>query len=186
MAKKNPTTTKKPSLVTAIVAARILGVSFSRFKVAIWRGLGLSEDRAPQGSEAKPVKGGWSGKLSLYAREDIEKMAKEYRWRKPSRTLSTKVKVLEDHKRTLSITLEPWEYACLQAVQREINKALDDRKMSKSKLTFRATFRSVLRRSLISSIGAKDPKVQELMQESKKVKAIVAKAQKKLLGPKTT
>lgn len=68
-------------LVTALEAAEYLGITFSRFKVAIWRGMGLDPKRKPNGTEAKPVVGGWSARSAKYRASDIKRMHELYPFR---------------------------------------------------------------------------------------------------------
>lgn len=67
-------------LVTGREAAQILGITFVRFKVAVWRGLGRDRTRLPQGREARPVQGGWSARSARYRLKDIVRMHSEYRF----------------------------------------------------------------------------------------------------------
>lgn len=69
------------ALVTGVEAAAILGISFSRFKVAIYRGLGHDHTRKPNGHEARPVVGGWSARSAKYRAADIRRMHREYNFR---------------------------------------------------------------------------------------------------------
>lgn len=68
-------------LITGLEAAECLGISFTRFKVAIWRGQGLDPLRLPNGKEAKPVVGNWSARTSRYRARDILRMHQEYPFR---------------------------------------------------------------------------------------------------------
>ena len=71
----------REALVTGVEAAAILGISFSRFKVAIYRGLGRDHTRKPNGHEARPVVGGWSARSAKYRAADIRRMHREYNFR---------------------------------------------------------------------------------------------------------
>jgi len=68
------------ALVFGAEAADILGITFVRFKVAVYRGLGLDSSRAPRGTEPKPVSGGWSARSAKYRAKDIRRMHAEYRF----------------------------------------------------------------------------------------------------------
>jgi hypothetical protein len=68
-------------LVTALEAAEHLGITFNRFKVAIWRGMGLDPKRRPNGAEAKPVVGGWSARSAKYRASEIKRMHEQFPFR---------------------------------------------------------------------------------------------------------
>jgi len=68
-------------LVTGDEAAAILGIAFTRFKVAIYRGLGKDKTRKPSGNEPQPVQGGWSARSAKYRAKDILRMHNEYHFR---------------------------------------------------------------------------------------------------------
>lgn len=67
-------------LISGVEAAEYLGITFARFKVAIWRGLGLDPNRRPVGSEPRPVSGGWSAQSAKYRPRDVRRMHAEYRF----------------------------------------------------------------------------------------------------------
>lgn len=69
------------ALVSGEEAAAILGISFDRFKVAIYRGLGKDHTRKARGSEPQPVSGGWSNRQAKYRAKDIRRMHAEYHFR---------------------------------------------------------------------------------------------------------
>jgi hypothetical protein len=72
---------RREFLINALEAAEVLGISFTRFKVAIWRGLGHDPIRRPTGKEAHPVVGDWSARSAKYRASDIRRMHEEYPFR---------------------------------------------------------------------------------------------------------
>jgi len=68
-------------LISGAEAAAVLGITFVRFKVAIYRGLGRDHSRKPTGREPRPVSGGWSSRAAMYKASDIRRMHTEYNFR---------------------------------------------------------------------------------------------------------
>lgn len=62
-----------PSYLSADEAATRLGITFTRFKVALWRHQSKGKPWAPS-----PVQGTWASKKALYRVEDIERMESMY------------------------------------------------------------------------------------------------------------
>jgi len=147
--------------VTGSQAAVILGVPFSTFKVAIYRGLGLCDTRAPQGCEAKPIDpvNGWSSRKTLYSVEGVEHMKAHYRWRSKKR-IFTKEDLREDDSRRLNLTLEPWVYLCMKKLQ-----AAASAKKGAPSFKVRDLVYAILKKGLSTSNLVKHPDVQALMQK---------------------
>jgi hypothetical protein len=159
-------TIKDPSMITGAEAALFLGITFGRFKVAIGRGLGAKSlaKYKPHGSEAKPVQGGWSGKNTLYRRDDIERMGREYPWQ-GVRPLDTEEKVKADKARTLRLTLEPWVYACMVIMVEEVNSKNLEQGIDPN-MDVRGVVQTVLRKILMRSGLVNRADIRALMEKS--------------------
>lgn len=78
---------KTNKTVTGSEAAAVLGITFSQFKVMVWRAMGREKSRpVPTRFVALPIEGTWSNLAAVYLLADIRKMKRSMKGNRRVRT----------------------------------------------------------------------------------------------------